>query len=306
MPRSRIVPPRAEILTQEGLFFLGEAFASFRRNGLMSLAAVTTVLVTLLTVGGAFLVGANLSTLAQTLEAQVEIVAFLADGLSAGDRAHLQQAIEALPDVAAVRFVSRADALKRLQARLGATVAFADLADSNPLPDSLEVRVVDARTAERTALAIGRLAGVADVSSGGLVLERLTALTRAVRLLAWALVALLAGVAIIIVLNTIRLTVLARRREIEIMELVGATRWLIRGPFLVEGMLNGAIAAAAAAAMLLTAYPVVSNRIGENLPFLPSVPLSQVLLPLLALVLLLGIGLGATGSALAVRRFLHS
>jgi len=291
---------------QAVFFFLGEALTSFRRNGLMSVAAVTTVLVTLLTVGGAFLAGANLAALAKTLDAQVEIVAFLSDGAPGADRSRLLRTVEALPGVTGVKFVNRAEALKRLQAQLGATMAFADLAETNPLPDSLEIRVDDPRRAEWVAGAIGQLSGVAEVSYGGKVLERLTALTRGVRLLAWGVVTLLAAVAIIIVVNTIRLTVLARRREIEIMELVGATRWLIRWPFLFEGMLNGAIAAVAAVGILVTTYPIIIGRLTDSLPFLPTISLSEILLPLLALVVTLGIALGGTGSALAVRRFLKS
>ncbi len=306
MPRQRGVPARVSGLAQEVTYFVGEAAASFRRNGLMSVAAVTTVLVSLLAVGAAFLAGINLARLAQTLDAQVEIVAFLADGLPAGDGARLQQTIAALPEVATVSFVSRADALKRLQTRLGATAAFADMIESNPLPDSLEVRVVDPRHVEEVAAAIGRLRGVAEVSYGGQVVERLTALTRGVRLLAGALVALLGAVAVIIVVNTIRLTVIARRTEIEIMELVGATRWFIRWPFLIEGMLQGAIAAAAAVGVLGTVYALGVRRLEDSLPFLPTVSPSQVFLPLIAVVVTMGIALGAVGSTLAVRRFLHS
>ena len=306
MPRQHGVSARVSGLAQEVAYFVGEAAISFRRNGLMSVAAVTTVLVSLLAVGAAFLAGINLARLAQSLDAQVEIVAFLADGLPAGDGARLQQSIAALPEVATVSFVSRGDALKRLQTRLGATAAFADMTESNPLPDSLEVRVVDPRAVEEVAAAIGRLHGVAEVSYGGQVVERLTALTRGVRLLAGALVALLGGVAVIIVVNTIRLTVIARRTEIEIMELVGATRWFIRWPFLIEGMLQGAFAAAAAVGVLGTVYALGVRRLEESLPFLPTVSPSQVLLPLIAVVMTMGVALGAVGSTLAVRRFLHS
>ncbi len=304
MRSGRAVFARGGVLTQEVVFFLTEAATSIRRNGLMSVAAVTTILVTLLTLGAAFLAGVNLTALARSLEEQVEIVAFLADGLAAADRTRVQRTVEALPDVATVQFVSRADALKRLQARLGATAAFADMTETNPLPDSLEVRVVDPRRVEEVAAAIGRLRGVAEVSFGGVVIERLTALTRGVRVLAGGIVVLLAAVAIIIVVNTIRLTVLARRTEIEIMELVGATRWLIRWPFLLEGMLHGTIAAVAAVGVLVAVYVLAIRRLAESLPFLPTEPLPQVMLPLIAVVLSMGIGLGAVGSTLAVRRFL--
>ncbi len=304
MHREHRLSATVGVLAQEVTYFFGEATTSLRRNGLMSVAAVTTVLVTLLAVGAAFLGVLNLAHLTRTLDAQVEIVAFLADRLPAGDGVRLQRTIEALPNVTTVRFVSRADALKRLQARLGGTAAFADMTETNPLQDSLEIRVVDPGSVEGVATAIGRLRGVAEVSFGGQVVERLTALTRGVRLLAGVTVALLGAVAVIIVVNTVRLTVIARRAEIEIMELVGATRWFIRWPFLIEGMLQGAIAATAAVGVLATAYALGVHRLGESLPFLPTVSPPQIFVPLVAVVGTMGIALGAAGSALAVRRFL--
>lgn len=304
MHREHRLSATVGVLAQEVTYFFGEATTSLRRNGLMSVAAVTTVLVTLLAVGAAFLGVVNLAHLTRTLDAQVEIVAFLADGLPAGNGMHLQRTIEALPNVTTVRFVNRADALKRLQARLGGTAAFADMTETNPLQDSLEIRIVDPGSVEGVATAIRRLRGVAEVSFGGQVVERLTALTRGVRLLAGVTVALLGAVAVIIVVNTVRLTVIARRTEIEIMELVGATRWFIRWPFLIEGMLQGAIAATAAVGVLATAYALGVHRLDESLPFLPTMSLPQVFLPLVAVVGTMGIALGAAGSALAVRRFL--
>jgi len=286
-------------------YFMGEAATSFRRNGLMSIAAVSTLLVTLLAVGAGFLAGMNLTHLAQTLDAQVEVVAYLTDGLPAVDGRQLRQTIAALPDVATVRFVSRADALKRLQARLGATAAFADLAETNPLQDLLEIRIVDPSRVEGVVASIARLRGVAEVSYGGQVVERLTALTRGVRLIAGAIVAVLGAVAIIIVVNTIRLTVIARRTEIEIMELVGATRWFIRWPFVIEGVLEGTLAAAAAVGALASVYTLAAHRLAESLPFLPTVPAPQVFLPLAAVVMTMGMALGTVGSLLAVRRFLN-
>src|SRR6266852_596534 len=107
--------------------FAADAGTSFRRNGLMTVAAVTTIMVALLVVGTAVLLGLNLSHIAATLEGQVEVVAFLRDGLSSSALARVQETIVAMPDAASVKFVSRADALGRLRQRLGDSAAFADL-----------------------------------------------------------------------------------------------------------------------------------------------------------------------------------
>jgi cell division transport system permease protein len=286
--------------------FLREARASFRRNGLMTAAAVTTVTVALLTVGFAVAGGLNLSHLAATLNTQVEIVAFLRDGMRPADVTRIHAALAATPGVAEVRFVPRAEALARLERRLGESPAFADLAQHNPLPDSFDVRVQEARLAGTVAGAIQGQPGVEDVTYAAQVVDRLVAVTRVMRVMAVLLTLVLSAVAVIVVTNTLRLTVIARWREIEIMELVGATRWFIRWPFLIEGMLQGLVAAVAAGATLLLLYAVAAARLRSGLPFLPIVPAADVAGPLLIAVVGCGVALGAAGSFVAVRRFLST
>lgn len=300
MPMRRRAQVHTEALSQ----FLREAVTSFRRNGLMTAAAVTTVTVALLTVGLAVAGGLNLSHLAAMLNAQVEIVAFVRDGTSPADAARIQQAIAATPGVSGTRFVSRSEALARLQRRLGESPAFADLTKHNPLPDSFEIRVHDARQTTAVAAAINGQPGIVEVAFGAQVVNRLVAVTRVMRILALLLTVALAAVAVIVVTNTLRLTVIARWREIEIMELVGATRWFIRWPFLLEGMLQGAVAAAVSGGLLIILYAIAVTRLQAGLPFLPIVPAAEVAWPLLATVVVCGVAVGAAGSFVAVRRFL--
>lgn len=300
---SRLVP-HIGALGQEIAYFAAEAVASLRRNGLMTIAAVTTVMVALLTVGAAVLIGLGLTHLAAAVEGQVEVIAFLRDGLTPADAAQLVRRVAALPGVAAVRFVGRDEALTRLQKQLGGTPVFADLANANPLPDSLKIQLADPRKVAAAAAAIGRQPGVEEVSYGAQVVDRLVLLTRGVRVVAALLTLFLAAVALIVVVNTIRLTVMARQQEIEIMQLVGATRWFIRWPFLIEGILQGTAAAVAATLVLVPLYAVVAARLQVSIPFLPIVPMTQALTPLVGSVLSAGMVVGASGSLVAVRRFL--
>lgn len=291
-------------LVEDAASFTGDAAAGFRRNGLMTVAAVTTVMVALLVVGAAVLIGLNLTRVASAVEAQVEVVAFLQEGLGPDGRARLTGALTALPGVTSARFVGRDEALRRLRAHLGEGAAFDDLVTTNPLPDSIELRLADPSMAPSVAQAVLRQPGVAEVTYGGQVVDRVVALSRSVRLVAGLLTAFLAGVALIVVVNTIRLTVIARRQEIEIMALVGATRWFIRWPFLIEGVLQGGAAAAAAVAVLLAVYAVGVARLSAALPFLPVVGLREALEPLVVTVLVGGAGVGVLGSLIAIRRFL--
>ncbi len=272
----------------------------------MTAAAVTTIGVALLAAGAGVLAAANLSHLAEVLEAQVQVVAYLQDGLD-GDRiARAREAVAALSGVARVRFVSRDEALRALRQRLGDSPAFDDLREHNPLPDSLEVAVTDPRQIRRVAAAVAAVPGVAEVTYGARVTDRLLALTAAVRIGAAAATACLAAVAAVVVANTIRMTVLARRQELDIMLLVGASRWAVQWPLLLEGMLQGAAAAAAAALVLLGVYAVVASRLAAALPFLPVVPPSRVAALVAGAVAGAGVGVGAVGSVIAVRRFVSS
>jgi len=305
-PRPRPHPPvlrRFRLLAEQAAYFAIEAAVGFRRNGLMSVAAVTTVTVALLVIGTAVLLGLNLTRLAAAVEAQVQVVVFLRDGLSASQTALLQRAIEAVPGVASARFVGRGEALARLRARLGESQAFADLEAANPLPDSFEVQVADPRRARAVATALAGVTGVEEVTFGAQITDRLLALTRAVRMLAGLLTLFLTGVALIVVVNTIRLTVIARRREIEIMRLVGATRWFVQWPLLLEGVLEGVVAAAAATAVLAGLYTLGVVRATGALPFLPLVPIAEAVRAAVTGMAAAGIIVGAGGSLIAVRRF---
>ncbi len=289
---------------EDAASFAADAAAGFRRNGSMSVAAVTTVMVALLVVGAAVLIGVNLARIASAVEAQVEVVAFLQEGLGREATARVRAAVAALPGVASVTFVTRDEALRRLQDHLGDGGAFDDLVSTNPLPDSLEVQVLDPATAPTVARSVAREAGVTEVTYGGEVVDRVVALSRGVRVMAGLLTAFLVGVALIVVVNTIRLTVIARRQEIEIMQLVGATRWFIRWPFLIEGLLQGAAAAGAAIFVLTLVYAVGATRLTASLPFLPVVAMHDALGPLTSIVLIGGTGVGMLGSVIAIRRFL--
>jgi cell division transport system permease protein len=295
---------RSRPLISAALSFAADAWTSFRRNGLMTAAAVTTITVALLVIGSAGLIGLNLRRVAAAVEAQVQVVAFLRDDLTGAQAEGVRAAAAALPGVRAVRLVGRDEALRRLEAQLGDAVAFADLREANPLPETLELDLQDPRRAPVVAAELARLRGVAEVGYGGQVVDRLLALTRGVRLLAAMLTAFLAGVAVIVVVSTIRLTVVARRQEIEIMALVGATRWFIRWPFILEGLLQGAAAGALGVLVLGGIYAAGVLRLQATMPFLPLVQPGEAILPLALWVLTAGLGVGAAGSLIAVRRFL--
>ncbi len=283
-----------------------EAWAAFRRNGLMSVAAVLTIMVTLLLVGAATAVAANLRLMARILEGQVEVVAYLRDGLSPAQVERAAAEVQSLPGVRSVALVGRDEALGRLQEALGERVSLRDVIQTNPLPDSLEIALSTAGRAREVAAAVAAMEAVEDVTSGGTLLDRLLAATWLLRGGGAGAAALLAGVALIIIMNTIRLTILARRHEIEIMQLVGAGGWYLSAPFVIEGALQGTLATLLAALLLFPGYLVVVDRVQGLLPFLPLME-ARILLPALGgAMAAAGVLVGMSGSSLALRRFLHS
>jgi cell division transport system permease protein len=284
---------------------LRDAADGLRRNGLMAIAAVSTIAVALAVAGGGVLASANLMHLAAILEGQVEIVAFLRDGLSPAEHERVASAVRALSTVRSVTIVSKATALRRLQRAFGTASSMSDLLPSNPLPDSIEVQVSDAQGVRAVAGLVSRISGVEEVVFGTPVVDRLVAFTRAVRVGGTALAALLAAASLLIIVNTIRLTVAARRQEIEIMALVGATPAFIRGPFMVEGALQGALAAGVTTIVLAAAYAGIFARVSASLPFVPLLAPGAVLPGAVALVWILGTAVGIGGSVIGLRRYLR-
>ncbi|HYM70625.1 MAG TPA: permease-like cell division protein FtsX [bacterium] len=286
-------------------YFLSEGLQAFRRNGLMSLAAVTVTVVTLVALGAALVVAGALDYIARRLESQVQTIVYLKDGLADNAVAAVRAGLESLPGVTDVTYVSKGEALDRLRRSIGGGVQFRDLLARNPLPASFVVSADRPDRLDAIAAAAQRLPGVETASYGGGAVGRLFALTRVVRVFGAVVGGALALVALVIIASTIRLTVFARRAEIEVMRLVGATAWFIRWPFVVEGAVTGACGAAGAFVAVAGLYALVVHSARSSLPFLPLPEPEQVALGLLWKLLVWGVVIGVVGSLLAVRRHLR-
>lgn len=287
-------------------YFLSQALISMVRNSWMTIASVGTVGVAMLIFGGFMLIASNLSNLAVGLESQVEMSVYLQDEMSPEDINAIGARISTISGVASLNFVSKDDALVRLQEWYGADSGFlAGLELDNPLRDSYEVRTHNPQDVLTIAPVIEGFDGVAEVIYGRSMVERLFALTRIVRLVAVGLMVGLASAALFIIANTIRITVFARRREIGIMKFVGATDWFIRWPFIMEGVLLGLIGSLMSAVLLSWLYRLAVTNMQISLPFLPLVAPTALLGQMFLMLLGLGIGIGVLGSVLSLRRFLR-
>lgn len=281
-------------------YFLREVFTNVRRSPLMSIVGVTTVLVLTLILGYFTTVMVNLEALANSLLDEVQVVAYLDDD---ANQVSVAQQLERIPEVRQAHFVSKETALNKLVERMQGRIRVDDLT-RNPLPDSFEVSVSSGENLEQVARRAQRISGVGHVKYGEEVAQRMLSFNNLVRTVGVTVLTLLFFSTVLIVSNTIRLTVFARRKEIEIMQMVGAAEWFIRWPFILEGVLQGIVGSSVAAFLVGGSYYMVVPKLMETISFLPIVRVESMLPLLLPLLILNGAFVGALGSLVSVNKFL--
>ena len=286
-------------------YFVAESLNSIRHNGLMSVASLMTVALSLLILGVFTIAVMNLNHMASVLESQVQVTVYLQDALKELEVREIGTRITKLPGVTRVNFVGKEEAMTRFKLRLGEQQGLlAELGENNPLPNAFEVKVDKPERVKAVALAIAQLKGVEAARYGQEVVEQLFGLTRMVRIFGVILIVFLGLAALFIIVNTIRLTVFARRREIGIMKYVGATDWFIRWPFIIEGVLLGSLGAGIAVLLLTQIYSMVTGQVYESLAFLPLLPKYPFLNYVNSFLMVAGIGIGVLGSFISVKKYL--
>ena len=292
-------------------FSVTRGLQGLRRNGLMTLAATATMLLMLLLLAGFWLVQAGLAAGVQYVEQKVEVVADLhdvpgAEGALTVQAVALASDVTALPSVRSVTFVSKDEALSAFRDRLRqrGQVDLTGFLDRNPLPASLEVKLVDPRDYQDVVqLLQNRTHVVDDVVEVQKLVQQLTTVTGVLRTGGIVLLVLVGFVVLFIIVNTIRLAVVARREEIEVMRLVGASDAFIRWPFIFEGAFVGLLGAGAALAILAVASGPMTDFMYGFFRVLP-LELGSLQRDVIVLVLGTGLGLGILGSWLSVRSYL--
>jgi len=272
----------------------------------MSLASVGTVAVSLLVLAVFLVVAANLSYIADILESQVEVVAYCRPEFDRHWEETLLDKARAIPGVGEVTFVSRAEALDRLRDQFGTQADLLSAVEQdNPLRDSLEITVANPDRIEEVARGIAAIDSIEDVAYQQEVVQRLYSVTEALRTAGVGLIFLLAAATFLLISNTIRLTIYARRDEIEVMRLVGATAGFIWGPLVVEGLLLGLIGAGLAGAVVFWGYSDLLESIQASLPFLPLLATQPLMGNLIQLLAITGGLLGLLSSWFSAQRYVR-
>jgi cell division transport system permease protein len=248
-------------------FFLGEVLRNFTRNAGMQVTAIGTVAITIVLLGAFLFVRTTLADVGKDLLNQIEISVYFKSNVTTAQEDALRYALAHDPRIASTAFVPKKAGLAELSEQTHGVID-TSLLTENPLPDKLRVRVRDAQLVPVVAESLRTHPGVANVVFPQTVVARLLQLGGVLRRVGIGVIALFLVVAGIIISNTIRLTVFARRREISIMQLVGATNMYIRAPFICEGLLDGVIGSLLAVAILLVARYALWPKLMLALPWI--------------------------------------
>jgi cell division transport system permease protein len=286
-------------------FFLSEVWRSFTRNPVMQITAIGTVTVTIVMLGAFLFCRQTLTLIGDDIVRKIEISVFLNGDLDEVAARKLQQQIAADPRVATVSYVPRSEGLQLMRDRLRGQIDMS-LLKTNPLPDALRVQVFDPSRVSEVADHIGKLPGVATTVFAEDAVTKMLRIGDILSRLGFIVVVLLVLTAAIIISNTIRLTVFARRREIGIMQLVGASAAYIRGPFICEGFIHGIVGSLIAIGLLETAQVQYLPKLQAALPFIPLAVAGHDEIAFALALLGAGALVGIISSWISVDHYLHT
>ena len=287
------------------LFSMTRAWQGFWRNAVMSLAATATMVLMLLLLAGFWIIQTGLLAGLQFTEQKVEVVAYLQTNATDTQVAELQTKLRAMPEIASVAYVSRDEALVRFRESMTAQ-GREDLTrylDNNPLYASLEVKMVNPSQVRVVGDALRGDPSVRNVINIEDLVERVLTVTSILRTAGTVVLVIVGVIALFIIINTIRLAVLARAEEIEVMRLVGASDAFIRWPFVFEGAFVGFLGSVLTLIILLAVADPLSAFMADFFRVLP-LQFGSLTRDLVTLVMGAGVGLGILGSWLSVRTYL--
>ena len=291
-------------------FFLKEALRGLSRSSAPALAALLTVLLTALVLGVFIPIVQATTGTANEVRGRVVVDVYMKDSATPAEREQLRVALRRTANVKSVRFISKAEALERAMDRNpGAFEQGSDLLGANPLPASFRVTPADP---DELGAIVERLApngkptlpAVDEVRNREEETDKILSATGLVKILTAGLAALLLFASVALIANTIRLSVFARRREVEVMKLVGATNWFIRWPFVIEGVIVGFMAGVLAVLLLTIAKETFIDPLSDRFALLAAPDTIDFRL-LAALLMLACVAVSALGSGITLRRFLR-
>lgn len=289
-------------------YLLGEGFRNVFHNKKSSGASLAIMCATMLIFGIFFMIIENINSAVKTIELQQGMQVFIQKDASDEQISQIGEQIKAINGVNTIKFISKEDALNYNREKLGNPALFVGYDEENPFKASYLVTLTDLKLSSEVQENIYKLDNIASITSQDNTINNLVKIANGIKIVSIVVLSLLVIISIFIIANTIKLTVHARRKEISIMKYVGATDSFIRWPFIIEGIIIGIIAAIISLAILGLAYNLIISKLG-NSAVLAKIGMSLLsfanISTLLVIVyLVLGIGIGAIGSTISMRKYL--
>lgn len=296
-------------------YFFGETFSSFKRNFLMGFTAITTVAITLFIVGLFLVIVYDVQSIVGSIRRQVEIAVYLKDNVSTQLKDYLESEIKNWDEISDVRYISKEKAFERFKEQNEGSDILKEI-KGNPLPASFELELNDPERVELVALRFldkdgNYIEGVDDVIYGQTYVRKLFSVTAIVGTITILVIIVLLLAAIVLIFNTIRLSIYARRKEIEVMKLVGATNWFVRIPFIFEGFFEGFIGSIIAVILLyfLSNFLIIRGEriIIDTMRVRDLAVLGTNNIMLIIYIFLIAFGglIGIFGSSIALKKYLN-
>ena len=290
-------------------YLLGEGFRNVFHNKKSSGASLAIMCATMLIFGLFFMIIENLNNAVETLETQQGIQVFIQKTATDAQMEQIGEQIQAIDGVNKVTFVSKEDALNQTKEKLKDKQALiAGWDESNPFKASYLVTLTDLKLSSQVQDEIKKIDNIDSIQSRDETINGLVAIANGVRIVSAVILTLLVLISIFIIGNTIKLTVHARRKEISIMKYVGATDSFIRWPFVIEGIIIGIVAALLSILVLGIAYSLITNAAANSIISTMGIKLlsfTDMTTLLVIVYMVLGIGLGALGSSISMRKYLQ-
>lgn len=287
-------------------YFIKDAFTSLKRNRTISIASVITVLITFFVLGIFMLVATNINKGITNVQNKVELKIFLKDDIKLIDQREIEIKLREIEGVKDIVYQSKEEEYKNFQATTNDNEGLLKgyTLQNNPFSASFTVKLESPEYTSIVSEAIKDFEGIETIGNQQELVDKIIGIVNGVKVVGLGLFVILIGVSIFLIMNTTKLTVFSRRREVGIMKFVGATDWFIRWPFVIEGMVIGLIGATLACGALFLAYNGLVKWIASQLVFISLIPTTYILTTLSWQFMAGGIVVGGVASVIALRKFL--
>ena len=287
-------------------YYVSQAVRSVFRNGLMSVTSIFTVVCCMIILGLFMIISINVNHIAQQLEQQCEIQAFINEAYDDAQVSALQKQVKGIENIATAEIFSKEDTLEYMREISDNNAALLDgyEGEDNPFRDSLKITLKDLSLLKPTVEKLSAVEGIVEVSDKQTVMENILKVSNGIRNVSFWGMLLLCIVSIFIIANTIKLAVYARRKEIGVMKFVGATDWFIRWPFIIEGIIIGVVGALVAFGLISWGYIALFGKANIGIDIFTFKAYNEVAVQMIGMFVSIGAVIGALGSAISIRKHL--